>query len=244
MTSHDKSATAELQAVDKVRARLPMAASWSLVAGGALWFVGGGLHPKEDPPDVTLTEHLRIMYENDSWYPSHALLFLGVALIAVALVFVVRSRALPDSLQRAAVVAAVGTGAATVAALFHLVMAVDADRIAAGQATPITDVQIVLEALTAPSAGVAIALLAVLGAATRTVGNWAAAAAGSVGGLAYALAGGTLWFTDALNPLFPLAGLIGIWAIVCGLSALRRTNTTAPQQRNTDSSVELITTER
>lgn len=213
-----------LETVGDVRARIPAAAGWSLMAGGALWLVAGGMHPKEDPPDVTLKEHLRIMYENDAWYPSHALLFLGIGLIALALVLVVRSRALQAPVHRAAVGAAGATGAATVAVLIHLLMAVDADRIAAGEATPITDVQIVLEAVTAPAAGVAIAVVALLGGATRTFGNRFAAAAGILGGLAYALAGGTFWFTDALDPLFPLAGLIGVWAAVTGASTLHRGN--------------------
>lgn len=213
-----------LETVGDVRARIPAAAGWSLMAGGALWLVAGRMHPKEDPPDVTLKEHLRIMYENDAWYPSHALLFLGIGLIALALVLVVRSRALQAPVHRAAVGAAGATGAATVAVLIHLLMAVDADRIAAGEATPITDVQIVLEAVTAPAAGVAIAVVALLGGATRTFGNRVAAAAGILGGLAYALAGGTFWFTDALDPLFPLAGLIGVWAAVTGASTLHRGN--------------------
>lgn len=210
------------QTAGKVRTRIPPAAAWSLVAGGALWFTLGNLHPKEDPPDVTLKEHLGIMYQNDAWYPSHAGLLLGIALIALGLIAVVRSGALQGAVHRTAFAAAAATGAATGAMLLHLVMAVEADRIAAGEATPITDAQIVLEALTAPTAGVAIAVLAALGAATRTFGNRFAAAAGIVGGLAYALAGGTFWFTDALNPLFPFSGLIGVWALVTGASLLRQ----------------------
>lgn len=220
-----------VETAGNVRARIPAAAGWSLVAGGALWFVFGGMHPKEDPPDVTLKEHLAIMYENDAWYPSHAGLFLGMGLIALGLFAVVRSRTLQGSMHRTVAVAAGATGAATAALLVHLVMAVDADRIAAGEATPITDVQIVLEAVTAPAAGVAIAVVAALGAATRRFGNRFAAAAGIVGGLAYALAGGTFWFTDALGPLFPLSGLIGVWAVVTGASTLRRATATTPVRR-------------
>lgn len=214
-----------------VRARIPAAAGWSLVAGGGLWFVAGALHPKEDPPDVTVKEHLRIMYENDAWYPSHGLFLVGIGLIAVALAAVVRRRALQGAVHRAALAAAWTTGAATAAVLVHLLSALDADRIAAGEATPITDAQIVLEAVTAPAAGVAIAVLAALGAATRRFGNRSAAVAGIVGGLAYALAGGTFWFTDALDPLFPLAGLIGVWAVLTGASTLRQVNATTPERQ-------------
>jgi hypothetical protein len=35
-----------------------------------------------------------------------------------------------------------------------------------------------------------------------------------IGGFGCALAGATFVWTDALDPLFPLAGLLGLWAIV------------------------------
>jgi hypothetical protein len=43
---------------------------WGLVIGGALFFVGGGMHPEQDPPDVTVKEHLHVMFEDSAWYPS------------------------------------------------------------------------------------------------------------------------------------------------------------------------------
>ena len=45
----------------------------------------------------------------------------------------------------------------------------------------------------------------------------------AVGGIGNALAGGTSPWTDALDPLFPLAGLLGVWAIVTAVSLLRHT---------------------
>jgi hypothetical protein len=41
----------------------PMVA-WGLLAGGVLLFVGGFMHPGEDPEGVTMKEHLHIMFED------------------------------------------------------------------------------------------------------------------------------------------------------------------------------------
>jgi hypothetical protein len=121
----------------------------------------------------------------------------------------------------AAVVAAVATTAAAAGSLLHLVSASEADRIASGDSTPLTDVLVVVETIYAPAFGLSIAALAVVGALTRTLGNWVAAVFGVVGGLAYALAGSTFLFTDALDPLFPVSSAIAVWAAIVGISALR-----------------------
>ena len=69
-----------------------------------------GHAPEEDPPDVTLKEHLRVIYEDGNWYASHTLQLIGVVLVAAALVALARSGALTRirNAQRAGVVAAVG----------------------------------------------------------------------------------------------------------------------------------------
>jgi hypothetical protein len=182
------------------------------------------MHPEEDPPDVTLKEHLRVMYEDGNWYPSHTLQLIGVVLVAVALVALVRSGALAHArnAQRAGVVAAVGAVGWAFGSFLHLIAATEADRIAADRSTPLTDALIVVETITVPVFCVGIVLLAVVGLRTALVGNRTAAACAIVGGVAYAVAGATFVFTDALDPLFPLASLIGVWAVVTGASMLRR----------------------
>jgi hypothetical protein len=199
-----------------------------LIAGGVLFFVGGGMHPKEDPPDVTLYEHMRIMFGNPDWYPSHALLLAGTVLIAAALLVLVRGGSLAGvpRAQAAATAAAVGAAVAAPGMLLHLVAAVEADAIGAGLPTPITDAQVVVETLTAPLFGLGVALLAVVGAATRTVGNIVTAVPGVVGGVAYALAGATILITDALDGLFPLAADIAVWAAAAGVGLLLRRRAT------------------
>jgi len=52
---------------ERVRARSHPIVAWALLAGGAIFFVGGAMHPKEDPPGVSLKEHLRIMYKDGNW---------------------------------------------------------------------------------------------------------------------------------------------------------------------------------
>lgn len=71
-----------------------------------------------------------------------------------------------------------------------------------------------------------MAWFAVVGAATRTVGNVVTAVPGVVGGVAYALAGATILITDALDGLFPLAAGIAVWAAAAGVGLLLRRRAT------------------
>ncbi len=199
-----------------------------LLAGGVAFFIGGSMHPGDDPPGLSLKEHLHLLYTDPAWYPSHAVLLVGMVLMAAALVALVRNRTLDPRVQK---VGAVAAGAAVLGALgmlLHLVEASEADRIAGHQTTPITDVQLVVESFTVPAFGFAIAALALVGASTRTLGNRVVAVLAVVGGIGYGLAGGTLLFTDALNFLFPAAGGIGLWAIAAGIGLLRRAPVKTP----------------
>ena len=208
------------------RARGAMAApiGWGLAAAGALFLFGGMLHPHEDPPGASLEERLHVMYDDPAWYPAHALLLAGTALIAVSLVLLVRRRLLADvpAAHLAATVAAAAAVLASLGMVLHLFAAGDAGRIAAGRSTPLTDVHLVVETITVPLFGFAIAVLAVVGAATRSLGNWLTALFGVVGGGAYALASGTAAFTDALDPLFPISSVIALWALGTGAWLLLR----------------------
>lgn len=204
----------------------------ALLLGGAFFLAGGPLHPKEDPPGVSLHEHLRIMYEDPLWYPSHAVLLLGMVLIAASLVALARDRsfATVPRAHVATVVAAVASSLAAAVMLLHLVAAVEADAIAAGDSTPVTDVLVIVETIGVPAFGFSIAALAVVGATTRMLGSPVTAVFGVAGGVGYALAGATFLFTDALNFLFPTATGIALWTLAAGIGLLRRrraTNLTA-----------------
>lgn len=207
---------------------------WGLLGGGAFFLAGGPMHPKQDPPGVSVKEHLRVMYEDPSWYPGHAVLLVGMVLIAVSLVVLARGRSL-SRMPRVQTTAAAAAGAAALAApgmLLHLLSAADAEAIAAGRSTPLSDVQVIVETITVPAFGFTIAALAVVGAMSRTLGNPAIAALGVAGGVGYGLAGATFLFTDSLNFLFPAATGIALWTLAVGVALLRRgraTSTTAAQ---------------
>jgi hypothetical protein len=195
---------------------------WGLLIGGAFFLTGGPMHPKEDPPGVSAKEHLRVMFEDPAWYPSHALLLVGMALIAASLVALARGRSL-SGVRRAHVAVVIAAVAAALAApgmLLHLVAASDADAIAAHHSTPITDVQVIVETITVPAFGFSIAALAVVGAVTRSLGNPVTAVPGVLGGVGYGLAGATFLFTDRLDFLFPAASGIALWTIAAGIGLL------------------------
>jgi hypothetical protein len=206
-------------------------AAWGLLAGGVSFFVGGSLHPGEDPPGLTLKEHLLLLYEDSSWYPSHALLLVGMVLIAASLVALVRAKTLASAprAHTASVIAAFAAVLGAAASLLHLVAATEADKIAAGERTPLTDVSLVIETVINPAVGLSIAALALIGALTRTIGYRLTAVFGVVGGVAYALAGGTVLLTDKLNFLFPFSAGIAVWAVAAAIRLLlnARANTTA-----------------
>lgn len=208
---------------DVARRTAPLT-SWALVLGGVLFFVGGGMHPGEDPPDATLDERMLLMFRDSAWYPSHLLLLAGTALIAAGLVALVRGGALDGvpRLRRAGLVAALAACAATVATLPHLAAAVEEDGLADHHATPVTDLSLVVETVVTPVFGLAVAALAVLGAATRTLGNPLTAVVGVLGGVGYALAGSTVLVTDVFDPLFPTASGIAVWSAAAGAGLLLR----------------------
>lgn len=70
--------------------------------------------------------------------------------------------------------------------------------------------------------GLGIAALAVAGGVTRALGNPVTLTLGLVGGLAFALASGTIAYTDRFDGLFPVGSLVGIWGVVVGVMVLRR----------------------
>lgn len=202
---------------------------WALLVGGVFFLAGGPLHPPhEDPPGLTVKEHMRLMFEDPAWYPAHIILLVGMVLIAASLVTLARGPSLAGvpRAHLAVVVAAVAASFAAPGMLLHLAAAVEADKIAAHQSTPITDVQVIVETITVPAFGLSIAALAVAGAMTRTLGNLVTAVPGVLGGVGYALAGATFLFTEKFDPLFPTAGGIALWAIGVGTGLLLRQRAT------------------
>jgi hypothetical protein len=153
-----------------------------------------------------------------------------VALIAAALTVLARGGAWTEvpRVHGALAVAAGASVAAAAGMVLHLIAAVDADNIAAGDRTPVTDLQLVIETITVPAFGLSIAVLAVIGARTHTIGNRPAAVLAVIDGVGYALAGATVLLTDELDVLFPAASGIGLWAVSAGFGLLRRSRADEP----------------
>jgi hypothetical protein len=204
--------------------------AWSLAAGGALFVVGGAMHPTDDLPDLSMAQQLKVMYEDPMWYPGHAAMFVGMVLMTAALAALVRDPGIAGvpRARRATLVTAVAGVLATVGALLHLVAATDADRIGHHDSMPpLSGAYLVLETISVPAFAFAVAALAVIGALTHTLGNWFVAAPGVIGGVGYGLAGGTAAFTPIFDALFPTAIGVGVWAVAAGMWLLLRRRITS-----------------
>ncbi len=79
-----------------------------------------------------------------------------------------------------------------------------------------------VETIVNPAWGLMIAALAVVGGVTRALGNRIVLPLGVLGGLAFAVATATIAFVDTFDPLFPVAGLAGVWLVATGIVGLVR----------------------
>lgn len=187
-----------------------------LILGGVAFFAGGAIHPG-DSGEGSKVSQLHDMMVDSMWYPSHALLLAAMACFAAAILAFRRPGGLVSGMATVTGVVSVIAVVATIGMTLHLFAALGADGIAGGEKTFLYHVQTWNETIVDSLWGLGIAVLAVAGGLTRTLGNPVTLALGLVGGLAFALASATIAFTDRFDALFPLASLIGIWAVVVGL---------------------------
>ena len=106
--------------------------------------------------------------------------------------------------------------------MIHLFAATQAGDLAHGHTTPLVAAFMGVETLVNPAWGLMIAALAVAGGLTRALGNRIVLPLGLLGGLAFAVATATIAFVDTFDPLFPVAGLAGLWLIATGVIGLAR----------------------
>ncbi|WAZ19129.1 hypothetical protein STRCI_000160 [Streptomyces cinnabarinus] len=198
------------------RARTQLSPGPLLLLGGIAFFAGGAIHPAGNG-EGSKVDQLHEMLVDSMWYPSHALMLVAMVCFAAAILAFRRRGGLGSGMARVTDVASVIAVVATAGMALHLFAALGADGIAHGEKTLLYHVQTWNETLTNPLWGLSVAALAVTGGLTRTLGNPLTLALGLVGGLAFALASATIAFTDRFDALFPLASLIGIWAVVVGL---------------------------
>jgi cytochrome bd-type quinol oxidase subunit 2 len=198
-----------------------------LVAGGAAFFIGGPMHPQgSDEGDKT--EQLHSMLVDSAWYPAHLVALLGFACVAAGLLALGRDPTLRDRLGRLLTISAWVAVVATVGAVVHLFAATQAADVEQGDTTPLVAAFMGVETVVNPVWGLTIAALAVVGGLTRALGNRLVLPLGLLGGLAFALATATIAFVDTFDPLFPVAGLAGVWLVATGIAGLVRRPQQAP----------------
>ena len=195
-----------------------------LALGGVAFFAGGVTHPS-DTGGGTKVDQLYQAFVQPSWYPSHALLLVSLALFAAAILQLRKRGDLAPAMARLVNVVSVVAVVATVGMAVHLLAALGAASIADGQPSLIYEVQKWNETIINTLWGLGIIALAVAGGLTRTLGSRITIPLGVVGGVSWCIATATIAFTDRFDPLFPIAGsLITVWAVAAGVKwALRTT---------------------
>lgn len=192
-----------------------------LVLGGIAFLAGGATHPGDSGSGSKVSQ-LHEMLIDSMWYPSHALLLISMACFAGAIITLRRGGRFEAGMAKLTGVISVVAVVATLGMTLHLFAATGAHGIEHGDKTLRYHLQTWIETILDPAWGLAIVALAVAGGLTRTLGNRATLPFGLVGGLAFALASATIAFTDRFDGLFPVASLLGIWAVVVGLMEFRR----------------------
>jgi hypothetical protein len=192
-----------------------------LIIGGAAFFVSGPLHPTGDDAGDK-TEQLHSMLVDSAWYPAHLVALVGFACVAAGLLALRRDPAVRDRLGRLLTVSTAVAVVAALGAVVHLFAATQAGEIEHGGMTALVAAFMGVETIVNPAWGLMIATLAVVGGLTRTLGNKIVLPLGLLGGLAFALATATIAFVDTFDPLFPVAGLTGLWLVTTGVIGLTR----------------------
>jgi hypothetical protein len=192
-----------------------------LIVGGVAFFASGPLHPKgSDEGDKTAQLHSMLV--DSAWYPAHLIGLLGFTCVAAGLLALWQDAMIRDRLGRLLGISAAVAVVAAVGSLIHLFAATQAAKIEDGGTTPLVATFMAVETIANPAWGLMIAALAVVGGMTRTLGNRIVLALGLLGGLAFALATATIAYVDTFDPLFPVAGLAGVWLVATGVVDLAR----------------------
>lgn len=198
-----------------------------LAAGGAAFFAGGPMHPRGiDEGDKT--EQLRSMLVDPAWYAAHVVALLGFACVAAGLLGLGRDPVLRDRLGRLLPVCTAVAVVAVLGAVVHLFAATQSDELEHGGTTALVAAFMGVETVLNPAWGLMIVALAVAGGRTHALGNRIVLPLGVLGGLAFALATATIAFVDTFDPLFPVAGLAGVWLMSTGVIGLARRETDPP----------------
>ena len=192
-----------------------------LIGGGVAFFASGPLHPRgSDEGDKT--EQLHSMLVDSAWYPAHLVGLLGFACVAAGLIGLGRDTVLRNRLGRLLTVSVGVAMIGVLGSVVHLFAATQAAEIEDGSTTPLVAAFMGVETIVNPAWGLMIAALAVAGGLTRTLGNRVVLGLGLAGGLAFAVATATIAYVDTFDPLFPVAGLAGLWLVAVGVIGMTR----------------------
>jgi hypothetical protein len=197
------------------------AAGILLILAGITFFLYGPLHPGDSGGNKV--DALGEMLENPMWLPAHLLGLASYACFAAAVLAIRKSTALDPMMSRVTVVVLAIGVAGTIAMVVHALAFAGADAVRAGGEDAfwyqlMTWNESIVNAVWALS----IAALVAAGGLTRTVGDRIIMPLGLVGALAYALALATVPFIDTFDSLFPVSGLLAVWALIAGIMLLAR----------------------
>lgn len=197
------------------------AAGVFLIVAGITFILYGPLHPGDSGGNKV--DALAEMLESPMWLPAHLVGLASYASFAAAVLAIRKGIALDATMSRVTVVVfAVGV-AGTIAMLVHALAFVGADAVRAGGEDAfwyqlMTWNESIVNAIWALS----MAALVAAGGLTRTIGNRIIMPLGVVGALAYAVALATVPFIDTFDALFPVSGLLAVWAVIAGTLMLAR----------------------
>lgn len=220
-TTHARSTTPT-----RSHALLRAAGIYLIVAGGT-FFLYGPLHPGDSGGNKV--DALVEMLENPLWLPAHLLGLTSYACFVAAVLAIRKGIALDPTMNRVTVVVfAIGV-AGTIAMLVHALAFAGADAVRAGGEDAfwyqlMTWNESIVNAIWALS----MAALVAAGGLTRTTGNRIIMPLGLVGALAFALALATVPFIDTFDALFPVSGLLAVWAVIAGIMMLVRRDSRKP----------------
>lgn len=213
-----------------------MTGAIGLAVAGSLLGLGGVLHPRVDA-GLDFEQGLAGMFESPLWTASHLLTMGGYLALAISLATLVRAqeRAWTRRLRVVAWVAVTSAVIATAESLPHLLAASDADALRRGEEATLANLHTDLQVFSTPALGLSVVALAVVGARTRGLdGGTPATVIAVLGGLAFALAGPVIAFSENsdLSPLFAGAAGIAIWAVAAGARTTHRLKQAPAPVRN------------
>lgn len=195
------------------------AALWRLlfVVGGVIYFAGAFFHPR----GMTMSE----MLVDPWWIPSHAAVFLGVALLTMGLASFRKSVRYSAALQRW-LVATLGLAVLQVIEMgLHTMAYVDAGALPhgafhAGLSTPVLSAHIWIATLSFTPFAIAFLGLIWRGMREQVLGSPWILWIGAIGGVAYAIVMPLVFLFEIADAgiLFPVAHLlVPLWFILAGV---------------------------